>query len=65
MTDKIINDTNLLNLRNGPQDMSSLKRSLVRSINEYGFCGSHLMTSDVAKEMRIRNYDLKCVFLAL
>ena len=54
---KLDDETNLLNLRNGPQDISSLKRSLVRSINEYGFCGSHLMTSDVAKEMRIRNYE--------
>tara|TARA_B110001450_G_C17658166_1_gene496143 strand:+ start:1205 stop:2287 length:1083 start_codon:yes stop_codon:yes gene_type:complete len=54
---KLDHKTNLLNLNPGFQDLSSLQKSFTRSINEYGFCGSHLMTREVAQNMRSRHYE--------
>ena len=54
---KLDNQTNLLNLNPGFQNLNSLKNSLTNSINEYGFCGSHLMSREVAQNMRARKYE--------
>jgi glycosyltransferase involved in cell wall biosynthesis len=54
---KIDDQTNLINLNNGFQNLKTLKKSLIHSINEYGFCGSHLMTREVAQSMRARKYE--------
>ena len=54
---QIDDHTNLLNLNHGFQNLKSLKKSLIHSINEYGFCGSHLMSREVAQNMRARKYE--------
>ncbi len=54
---KIDTHNNLLKLNEGFQDLYSIKNSLLNSINEYGFCGSHLMNQAVALNMRGRTYE--------
>jgi glycosyltransferase involved in cell wall biosynthesis len=54
---KLDANNNLLKLNAGFQDLDSIKNSLLNSINEYGFCGSHLMSQAVAQNMRGRTYE--------
>lgn len=54
---KLDGETNLLNLKPGYQDLDNLKNSLIHSINEYGFCGSHIVSREVAQDMRSRKYE--------
>ncbi len=54
---KLDANNNLLKLNAGFQDLDSIKNSLLNSINEYGFCGSHLMSQAVAQKMRGRTYE--------
>lgn len=54
---KIDNMTNLLHLDPGFQSIEGIKNSLINSIYEYGFCGSHLMSKEVANNMRNRTYE--------
>jgi len=54
---KLDANNNLLKLNAGFQDLDSIKNSLLNSINEYGFCGSHLMNQAVAQNMRSRAYE--------
>ena len=54
---KLDDQTNLLNLKPGFQDLNNLKNSLMHSINEYGFCGSHIISTKVAQNMRSRKYE--------
>ena len=54
---KVSEAENLFNFEPGPLSLKTIEKSFCKSINEFGFCGSHLMRREVANDMRNRVYE--------